>query len=75
MVHPSKPYNYRPNTSTRLLLAAVAAMMNTCLTLPLDVLSARTQSADLNQDDPDNLSNSNQPSKNKQNWKHVWRGL
>ena len=31
------------SVSTRLLLSAVAAMLNTCLTLPLDVLSARHQ--------------------------------
>ena len=33
------------SVSTRLLLSAVAAMLNTCLTLPLDVLSARHQTA------------------------------
>ena len=32
-----------PSVATRLLLAAVAAMINTCLTLPLDVISARLQ--------------------------------
>lgn len=31
------------STSTRLVLSAVAAMLNTCLTLPLDVVSARKQ--------------------------------
>ena len=34
---------YSPSTSARLLLAAIAAMMNTTLTLPLDVISARQQ--------------------------------
>ena len=32
-----------PSVPVRLLLAAIAAMMNTCLTLPLDVLSSRHQ--------------------------------
>jgi hypothetical protein len=33
----------KPSTLTRLLLSAIAAMLNTCLTLPLDVLSAKQQ--------------------------------
>lgn len=33
----------RPSTLRRLLLSAIAAMLNTCLTLPLDVLSAKQQ--------------------------------
>ena len=39
----SKGGKYSPSTSARLLLAAIAAMMNTTLTLPLDVISARQQ--------------------------------
>ena len=39
----SKGGEYSPSTSARLLLAAIAAMMNTTLTLPLDVISARQQ--------------------------------
>jgi len=35
--------SYQPSTSDRLLLSAVAAIMNTILTLPLDVLAARSQ--------------------------------
>ena len=38
-----KEFEYRPSTTARLFLAAVAAMLNTALTLPLDVLSARKQ--------------------------------
>lgn len=34
---------YQPSTSDRLILSAIAAMMNTVLTLPLDVLAARSQ--------------------------------
>lgn len=34
---------YQPSTSIRLLLSAIAAMVNTTLTLPLDVLAARRQ--------------------------------
>lgn len=34
---------YQPSTSIRLLLSAIAAMVNTALTLPLDVLAARRQ--------------------------------
>jgi len=34
---------YRPSPSDRLILSAIAAMMNTILTLPLDVLAARSQ--------------------------------
>jgi len=34
---------YKPSTSDRLLLSAIAAMINTLLTLPLDVLTARSQ--------------------------------
>jgi len=37
--------DYHPSTSARLVLAALAAMMNTTLTLPLDVVSARKQTA------------------------------
>jgi hypothetical protein len=33
----------KPSTLTRLVLSAIAAMLNTCLTLPLDVLSAKQQ--------------------------------
>jgi Mitochondrial carrier protein len=33
----------KPSTITRLALSAIAAMLNTCLTLPLDVLSAKQQ--------------------------------
>ena len=39
----SKGGKYSPSTSARLLLAAIAAMMNTTLTLPLDVVSVRQQ--------------------------------
>ena len=35
--------NQKISVTTRLVLSAIAAMMNTCLTLPLDVLSARHQ--------------------------------
>lgn len=34
-----------PSTLRRLILSAVAAMLNTCITLPLDVLSAKQQTA------------------------------
>jgi len=34
---------YEPKTLVRLMLSAVAAMLNTTLTLPLDVLAARSQ--------------------------------
>ena len=33
----------KPSTLTRLALSAIAAILNTCLTLPLDVLSAKQQ--------------------------------
>ena len=36
-------YRYQPSTSIRLLLSAIAAMVNVSLTLPLDVLAARRQ--------------------------------
>jgi len=75
MVHPSKPYNYRPRTSTRLLLAAVAAMMNTCLTLPLDVLSARSQSENVDSTKKAESTDLKRPSNSNKNWKHLWRGL
>lgn len=35
----------QPSTLRRLVLSAVAAMLNTCLTLPLDVLSAKQQTS------------------------------
>lgn len=37
--------NRRLSPSSRLVLSALAAMLNTCLTLPLDVLSAQSQTA------------------------------
>ena len=36
-------FHYKPSTSTRLLLSAVAAMLNVLITLPLDVLAAQSQ--------------------------------
>ena len=47
----SKGGKYSPSTSARLLLAAIAAMMNTTLTLPLDVISARQQTGHTESDD------------------------
>ena len=49
----TKDDKYSPSTSARLLLAAVAAMMNTTLTLPLDVISARKQTGQEEHDDED----------------------
>ena len=49
----TKDGKYSPSTSARLLLAAVAAMMNTTLTLPLDVISARKQTGQEEHDDED----------------------
>ena len=49
----SKGGKYSPSTSARLLLAAIAAMMNTTLTLPLDVISARQQTGN-SENDVDN---------------------
>ena len=73
MVPRGKPYNYQPRTSTRLLLAAFAAMMNTCLTLPLDVLSARSQSL---KEHPPLEKNSLRASDVKaKNVKNLWKGL
>ena len=39
----SKKFQYKPSTSMRLLLSAVAAMLNVVITLPLDVLAAQSQ--------------------------------
>lgn len=75
MVHPSKPFDYRPLTSTRLLLAAVAAMMNTFITLPLDVLSARSQSETLEQENKRKSKNIKLFAHTSTNWKHLWKGL
>jgi hypothetical protein len=49
----SRKSHSRVSASSRLLLSAVAAMLNTCLTLPLDVLSARHQTMDPNIDPTD----------------------
>ena len=46
---------YKPSTSTRLLLSAIAAMVNVTLTLPLDVLASRSQTA--NRSSPSNQCN------------------
>ena len=36
---------YKPSTSVRLLLSALAGVLNVTLTFPLDVLAARSQTA------------------------------
>ena len=46
---------YKSSTSTRLLLSAIAAMVNVTLTLPLDLLASRSQTA--NRSSPSNQSN------------------
>ena len=46
------------STLSRLILSAIAAMMNTCLTLPLDVLSAQQQTKSTrSKDDSEELEN------------------
>lgn len=39
-------HNKKVSVTTRLLLSAIAAIINTCLTLPLDVISARHQTTE-----------------------------
>ncbi len=48
---------YQPSTVTRLLLSAVAAMVNVTLTLPLDVLASRSQITNTPSDTIKNDSN------------------
>jgi hypothetical protein len=59
------------STSTRLLLSAIAAMMNTCLTLPLDVIATRHQ---IRQSPPRNIHSSDllqQQQQRTKNWLFV----
>ena len=41
------PKREKPSTATRLILSAMAAMINVVFTLPLDVLAARSQTLDI----------------------------
>uniref|UniRef100_A0A7S2A4V5 Uncharacterized protein n=1 Tax=Ditylum brightwellii TaxID=49249 RepID=A0A7S2A4V5_9STRA len=58
---------YRPSVKTRLLLAAVAAAVNTLLTLPLDVLASRSQTSQPSEEEEeeckDNENNTNEENK------------
>jgi Mitochondrial carrier protein len=59
----AKQQQQRLSTTMKLTLSAVAAMMNTCLTLPLDVIASRHQTSDpralSSQSTKDNNSNNN----------------
>lgn len=42
--------DYKPSTGERMIIAAIAAMMNVSVTLPLDVISARRQTETMQED-------------------------
>lgn len=66
---------YAPSTVTRLSLAAVAAMANTCLTLPLDVLSARSQTASTSSSSTTPEKNDSSTTQPARSYRALWRGL
>ena len=53
----SSSFSYQPSTSMRLFLSAIAGMVNVTMTLPLDVLAARSQTQSVNQNDDEITNN------------------
>ena len=78
MIPRNQKFHYEPKTSTRLLLAAIAAMMNVLFTLPLDVLSARSQSQAISSSKTQAQAQTQTQTQTQtkiKDWKELWNGL